>query len=55
MAPSNPLRLQIADRFKTVLAAIEAGDNYFYTPHKVEKFPLDYELAKYGNLYQVFT
>ena len=55
MPPSDPLRLQVADRFVTVLTTIEAGDNYFYTPHKVAKIPLDYEKAKYGNLYQVFT
>jgi len=55
MAPSaNPLRLQVADRFATVLEAITAGDSYFYTPHLVSKFPVEYELAKYGPLYQVF-
>jgi len=52
--PNDPLRLQVADRFKTVLAAITAGSSYFYTPHKVSKFPLEYEIAKYGPLYQVF-
>jgi len=52
---TDPLRLQVADRFETVLNAIVAGDDYFYTPHKVAKIPLSYELAKYGNLYEVFT
>jgi len=55
MAPSEPLRLTVLKRFETVLNAITAGDNYFYTPHKVDKHPISYELAKYGPLYQVFS
>ena len=55
MPPSDPLRLQILNRFETVLNAIETGDNYFYTPHKVSKHPISYELAKNGPLYMVFT
>jgi hypothetical protein len=53
--PSDPLRLQVLDRFETVLASIEAGTNYFYTPHIVSKQPIKYELAKNGNLYQTFV
>ena len=53
MPPSDPLRLQILNRFETVLNAIETGDNYFYTPHKVSKHPISYELAKNGPLYMV--
>lgn len=34
---ANPLRLQVADRIATVLAAITAGNNYFHTPGKVAK------------------
>ena len=53
--PTDPLRLQVADRFEAVLAAIEAGDDYFYTPHRVAKIPLSHEDAKEGNLYMVLT
>lgn len=35
--PSDPLRLQIINRFVTVLGNISAGSNYFYTPHEVLK------------------
>lgn len=55
MAPSDPLRLQVADRFVTVLNSIEAGDNYFYKPFKVAKIPIPFEDAKNGPLYMVFT
>lgn len=55
MPPTDPLRLQVADRFVTVLNAIEAGDDYFYKPHKVAKIPIDYENAKNGPLYMIFT
>ena len=34
-SPTNPKRLQIRDRIVTVLTAITAGANYFYTPAKV--------------------
>lgn len=38
MAPStNPLRLQVIDRFVTVLAAVVTGSSYFFTPGKVAK------------------
>lgn len=55
MAPSEPLRLTILKRFETVLAAITAGDDYFFTPHIVSKHPIEYELAKFGVLYQIFS
>lgn len=55
MAPSEPLRLTILKRFETVLKAIVAGDDFFFTPHKVSKHPIEYELAKYGPLYQVYS
>lgn len=55
MAPADPKRLQVADRFETVLNAITAGENYFYAPHKVAKKLLDYELAKYGPIYMVLS
>jgi len=35
MAPSAPMRETIRDRVITVLQAITAGDNYFYTPYEV--------------------
>ena len=53
--PTDPLTLQVADRFEAVLDSIEAGTNYFYTPQKVSKYPLDFEDAKFGNLYEVFV
>lgn len=34
---SNPMRLQVLDRIQTVLAAIVAGSNYWYTPYGVGK------------------
>lgn len=34
---ANPLRLQVIDRIVTVLSAITAGANYWYTPGKVNK------------------
>jgi len=52
--PTDPLRLQVLDRFETVLNSIEAGIDYFYTPHKVSQDPIPYEQAKYGPLYQAF-
>lgn len=55
MAPSEPLRLTVLKRFETILGAISAGDTYHYTPHKVDKHPIPYELAKYGPLYQIFS
>ena len=52
MPPStDPLRLQVLDRFYTALEAIRAGDDYYYTPHKVAKAMLSFENAKYGPLY----
>lgn len=35
MSPADPLRLQVLNRIKTVLKAITAGDNYFFTPYDV--------------------
>ena len=55
MAPSEPLRLTILKRYETVLNAITAGDDYFFTPHKVSKHPISYELAKFGTLYQIYS
>lgn len=52
--PTDSLRLQVLDRFEAVLDSIEAGTDYFYTPHKVSKSPIPYELAKHGPLYQIF-
>ena len=52
MAPTtDPKRLQVLDRFFDVLDAIEAGDNYFYTPHEVKKALPSWENAKHGPLY----
>lgn len=34
---ADPIRLQIIDRFVTVLSAITAGASYWYTPGKVSK------------------
>jgi hypothetical protein len=53
MPPTDPKRLQVADRFETVINAITAGDNYFFTPHKVAKKLLEYGDAKYGPLYMI--
>lgn len=53
--PTDPKRLQVADRYETVLNAIEAGDNYFFTPHEVAKRLLEYENAKHGPLYMVLS
>jgi hypothetical protein len=39
--PTQSKRLQVIDRFKAVLSAIVAGDNYFYTPYEVVKGPMD--------------
>lgn len=55
MPPADPKRLQVADRYETVLNTIEAGDNYFFTPHEVAKKLLDYEDAKNGPLYMVLS
>lgn len=52
--PANPLILQVVERFETVLNSIQAGTNYFYTPHKVSQPPYKYENAKYGNIYLIF-
>lgn len=37
MAPTDPKRLQVLDRFVTVLRAIVAGDLYFFKPAEVVK------------------
>ena len=37
MAPTNPLTQQIIERVITVLEAITAGDNFFFTPFEVIK------------------
>ncbi len=46
MAPTNPLSQQCIDRIVTVLAAITAGDNYFYTPFDVIKEYMIWREAK---------
>jgi len=37
MAPADPKRLKVADRFVTILKNITADDNYFFTPIEVVK------------------
>jgi hypothetical protein len=41
--PTNPKRLQVIDRIVTVLQAITAGANYFYTPARVARRVMDYD------------
>ena len=36
MAPTDPRRLTILERYKTVIAAIRAGDDYFFKPFDVD-------------------
>ena len=36
-SPTNPIRLQVIDRVVTVLGAITAGADYFFTPGRVYK------------------
>lgn len=55
MAPSEPLRLTILKRFETILAAITAGDDFFYTPHLISKHPISRELSTWGPLFAVLT
>lgn len=57
MAPTNPLTQQIIERVITVLAAITAGSNYFYTPIDVIKRYVHWREAKFTAtqpLYMVF-
>jgi len=53
MAPEIPMRLQVLNRFHAVLSVIQAGADYFYTPHKVEKAHISLEKAKYGPVYWI--
>lgn len=46
MPPTNPLTQQIIERIITVLKAIVAGDNYFYTPYDVAKKFVHWEEAR---------
>ena len=46
MAPTNPLSQQCIDRIVVVLAAITAGDNFFYTPFDVIKEYMIWREAK---------
>jgi hypothetical protein len=55
MPPTDPKRLQVADRYETVLNAITASNDYFFTPHEVAKKLLEYENAKHGPLYMVLS
>lgn len=58
MAPTNPKRLRVADRFVTVLEDIRAGDDYFYTPTQVIRRELHEREAQNASpnpIYQVFT
>jgi len=57
MSPTDPLTLQIINRIITVLKAIVAGDNYFYTPHDVAKKFVHWEQATLSPtkpLYMIF-
>jgi len=57
MAPTNPLTQQIIERVITVLEAITAGDNFFYTPYAVIKRYVHWREAKLTAtkpLYMVF-
>lgn len=42
-SPTNPKRLRVLDRIITVLGAITAGANYFYTPARVARRVMDYD------------
>lgn len=58
MAPTNPKRLQVADRFVTVLEDIRAGSNYFYTPTQVVRRHIsdrEAQSASPNPVYMVFT
>jgi len=57
MSPTAPLSLRIIERIITVLKAIVAGDDYFYTPYAVEKKFVHWEEASVKAdkpLYMVF-
>ncbi len=52
--PTEPLIQKIRDRIITVLKAITAGDDYFYTPFKVEEKFISHEQLKGDPTYFVF-
>jgi len=57
MAPADPKRLKVADRFVTILKNITAGDNYFFTPLEVVKhyvFPEEAACIKDRPVYSVY-
>jgi hypothetical protein len=57
MAPIDPKRLKVADRFVTVLKAITAGSDYFFTPLEVAKhyiFPEEAACIKDRPVYSIF-
>lgn len=54
-SPTDPKRLQVIDRIVTVLTAITAGANYFYTPYAVQKRFVHWAEAAGFPLYMVFS
>jgi len=54
-APTNPLRLKTIDRVVAVLAAIVAGDDYFFTPFEVAKRFKHWNECRGFPTYMVFT
>lgn len=57
MPPTDPLSLKTIDRIITVLKAITAGDDFFFTPYDVAKKFVHWEEAKVKAgkpLYMVF-
>jgi hypothetical protein len=53
--PNSPYRLQILDRFVTVLKAVTGGDNYFYTPAEVTHNFAHWAEVKSYPAYLVYT
>jgi len=54
-SPSDPLRLKVRDRFLTVLGAITAGADYFYTPSIVTKSFVEFAETGEDVRYVVYT
>lgn len=52
--PTDPKSLQIINRIYDVLRAIQAGENYFYTPFKVARRFMDYNECEGYPTYSVF-
>ena len=53
--PNDPRRLVIVDRIVEALSLIRSGDDYFYTPHKVQKRFVHWAEVKGFPLYMVHT